>query len=150
VDRSRATIYSIITGARIDGLSKQAQVKLARSSLAFVNSLKPIRDEPRRLTYMSEFENMEVKRQLSAQAAMLRFAELSGGTVKLIENAENAESIYSDIFDQICKRYVIGYYPINRKSNGNIRRIEIEVRNHPQYVITGRKTYLPDWSSVLK
>jgi hypothetical protein len=73
---------------------------------------------------------------------MFRVAELSGGNAGFIEKPEDAESIYADIFTVIKNRYVIGYYPTNQEQDGKRRELKIEVRNHPEYFVTGRKAYI--------
>ena len=35
----------------------------------------------------------------------------------------------------------LGYYPTNKDQDGKRRHITIEVKNHPDYVITSRKSY---------
>ena len=74
---------------------------------------------------------------------MVRVAELSGGNAGFIEKPEDAENIYSEIFTVIKNRYVIGYYPTNEQKDGKRREVKIEVRNHPEYIVTGRKGYFP-------
>lgn len=49
----------------------------------------------------------------------------------------NLQSILTDI----DRRYVIGYYPTNRARDGKRRKVQIEIRNHPEYVVWGQKTY---------
>ena len=49
----------------------------------------------------------------------------------------------ANIFTNIKNRYIIGYYPTNQEQNGKPRNVKVEVRDHPEYVITGQKIYLP-------
>ena len=39
------------------------------------------------------------------------------------------------------RRYIIGYYPTNRTRDGKRRKVSIEVRGHPEYVVWGKKAY---------
>ncbi|MDX6446604.1 MAG: hypothetical protein QOH71_3678 [Blastocatellia bacterium] len=72
---------------------------------------------------------------------MLKVAQLSGGFADFIEKPEDAENVYANIFTVIKNRYLIGYYPTNRKRDGKRRQITIEVRGHPEFTVTGRKAY---------
>ena len=86
---------------------------------------------------------MEAEIQFAGQTAMSKIAELSGGYTSFIEKPENAENVYSNIFTTIKNRYVFGYYSTNQEQDRKLRNIKIEVRNHPEYIVTGRKNYLP-------
>jgi hypothetical protein len=45
--------------------------------------------------------------------------------------------------------YIIGYYPTNKDHDGKRRRIAIEVKGHPDYLITSRKWYYaPDQLAI--
>jgi VWFA-related protein len=139
LERSRATIYSVIPGIRFLGLSEKEQ--LARAKITLTNLNKSFGwNTP--LTIERQYT--EAERKAAGQSAMFRVAELSGGNAGFIEKPEDAESIYSDIFTVIKNRYVIGYYPTNQTRNGKRREVKIEIRNHPEYIVTGRKAYLPE------
>ena len=73
---------------------------------------------------------------------MSKIAELSGGDTCFIEKPQDAENVYANIFTNIKNRYVIGYYPTNQEQGGKRRYVKVEVRDHPEYIVTGRKTYL--------
>lgn len=148
VEKSRATIYSIVTGMRILGVSRKEQLERAGKSAGYVYDLtmelmNTVKDESRRRAVIRKFQEMEVKRLSAAQTAMSKIAELSGGFTSFLEKPEDAESIYSNIFKQISNRYVIGYYPTNQAQDGRRREVKIEVRDHPEYIVTGRKAYFP-------
>ena len=78
----------------------------------------------------------------AGQTAMYKVAELSGGFTSFIEKPEDAENVYLDIFTVIKNRYVFGYYPTNRSRDGKPREVKVQVRSHPEYTVTGRKSYL--------
>ncbi|HEY5884646.1 MAG TPA: VWA domain-containing protein [Pyrinomonadaceae bacterium] len=65
-----------------------------------------------------------------------------GGWTAYLETPEKAADIYAQILTDIESRYVIGYYPINRVHDGKRRRVVVEVRNHPEYSVSGRKSYI--------
>lgn len=138
VERSQATIYSVIPGISFLGLSEKERLARAKITLADMyksNGWKvPIR---------TELKYAEAERKTAGQTAMFRVAEVSGGNAGFIEKPEDAENIYSEIFTVIKNRYVIGYYPTNEQKDGKRREVKIEVRNHPEYIVTGRKGYFP-------
>ncbi len=92
----------------------------------------------------SRGENAFVPRSFltAGQTAMFKVAELSGGETVFIEKPEDAEKAYANIFENIKNRYVIGYYSIDEERDEKRRNIKIEVRNHPEYIVTGRRTQL--------
>jgi hypothetical protein len=42
----------------------------------------------------------------------------------------------------INRRNVIGYYSTNKEHDGKRRKVNVEVRGHPEYTVMGRKSYL--------
>jgi hypothetical protein len=81
--------------------------------------------------------------RLEMQQAAAGVAELTGGKTFFLEQPEQADSIYSQILSDVNHRYVIGYYPANRSDNGKRRHVTFQVRNHPEYTVEGRKSYIP-------
>lgn len=142
IEKSRATIYSIIPGIRFIGFSKQE--RLARAKISLENLFKEnfrMKDNIQIENLVKKSQAIEAEDRLALQTAVFRVAELSGGYTDYIEKPEDAENVYSTIFTVINNRYVIGYYPTNQERNGKRRNVKIEVRNHPEYVVMGRKTY---------
>jgi len=72
---------------------------------------------------------------------LFAIAKLSGGYTDFLEKPEDAENVYSNIFKVINNRYLIGYYPTNKERDGKRRNVKIEVRNYPEYTVTGRTGY---------
>jgi hypothetical protein len=64
-----------------------------------------------------------------------------GGWAAYLQKPEDAADIYGKILDDINSRYVLGYYPSDKTRDGKRRQVQVEVRGHPQYTITGRKSY---------
>jgi len=142
IERSRATIYSVAPGIRFLGLSTEGQKAGAELSLTNLYRNFGGRGEPpARLRELDQ--SLLEEMLLAGQIAMFRIAELSGGNLGFLEKPEDAEDIYSNIFKLISNRYSIGYYPTNQVRDGKRREIKVEVRNHPEYVVTGRKDYFP-------
>lgn len=132
VENSRATIYSIIPGTRFIGLNSKEQ--LARARMKWGN-----------------FPKLEksVETSVKMQSALFDLAKLSGGYTDFIEKPEDVNTVYSTIFSVINNRYTIGYYPLNQIRDGRQRNVKIEVREHPEYTIMGRKTYIASASRNL-
>lgn len=150
IERSRATIYSVATGIRFLGFSKKE--RMARGKISVENLRRSIflglRVNPRiiasfRYRDSKVFTEIFTEVLTAAQTAMLRIAELSGGNLGFIEKPEDAEGVYSNIFKLISNRYLIGYYPTKQARDGKRREMKVEVRNHPEYIVTGRNAYFP-------
>lgn len=142
VGKSRATIYSIIPGYCLIGLLPEEQLAKTRFML---NEEVKIRHQIYGSVRQREFTEAAVIRRTSMhlrwQLALSEIATLSGGHTDYIEKPEDAENVYSNVFKIINNRYVIGYYPSNRETDGKRRNVKIAVRNYPDYVVMGRKDY---------
>jgi VWFA-related protein len=141
IESSRATIYSVIPGIRFLGLSKKEQVARAKLSIVERNKFFKGDKESSLPMIVGYYQYAVAERNTAGQTAMYKVAELSGGFTSFIEKPEDAENVYSDIFTVIKNRYVMGYYPTNRNRDGKRRQVTIQVRNHPEFIVTGRKTY---------
>jgi hypothetical protein len=152
VEKSRATIYTVIPGFRYIGLDREQTLKHARTeyeerfNLAFASSSSKRREQLRanqeRSRVFSE-ANMLYRAGTTAriQSALSVVSTLTGGWTDFLERPSQADEIYSRIFTDINQRYIIGYYPTNKNFDGSRRSLAIQVRNHPEYRILGRKTY---------
>jgi hypothetical protein len=87
------------------------------------------------------FADSVIERLYQDQSALFGLSKLSGGFSEILEKPEQADEIYSRILFGINRRYVIGYYPNTLANSNKIRKVKIEVRNHPEYIVWGRKTY---------
>jgi len=76
------------------------------------------------------------------QQAAEGVADLTGGQTFFLEQPDQAADIYSRILSDVNRRYVIGYYPTNKATDGKRRQVAIEVRNHLDYIVQGRKSYI--------
>lgn len=156
-EKSRATVYTVVPGFRLVGLSpaEQAQqTKTAavqrqtawatmfggRSAKRFITN-----EEERWHNLSPERLKYEVETAVKIQTALADVAPLTGGWTAFLEQPTQADEIYSRILADINRRYVIGYYPTNKVHDGKRRKVNVEVRGHPEYIVTGRKTYFgPD------
>lgn len=143
IEKSRATIYSIIPDMRFVGLPREEQLKRGRIS---------IEEWMRRAVQTTDLgwigkeqyagQENEAVNHIISQSAMIQIAALSGGLTNFIEQSKDAEKVYDDIFTIINNRYTIGYYSPNEARNEKPRSVEIEVRGHPEYKIIGRNSYV--------
>ena len=143
----RATVYSIITGRRFAGLSDKQKIEnLVLMQMDYQYDWTPIKLEsivPLDKATDNHFVRRIMQESLEYQSALIELAETSGGTVNFLQTPEDAKTIYEDIFSSFNNRYLIAYYSTNQEQTKKLRNVKIEVREHPEYLIVGRKTYLP-------
>ncbi|MBV8856675.1 MAG: VWA domain-containing protein [Acidobacteria bacterium] len=138
-ERSRATVYTVIPGIRLIGLKpgeEKEKVNALRRELS--------KDRAAGSPYVQAFENWvqdTVRVTPPQQTALYGLSKLTGGWTSFLEKPEQAAGIYADIFSDIGRRYVVGFYPSNKERDGKRRRVQIEVRGHPEYTVWGRKSY---------
>ena len=153
-ERSRATIYTVIPGFRLMGLSPEEQIKQRQAALeqklsAWADTfghgqVKQMRqsEEERWQRMTPQQKTHEMDDEVKLQSALAEVSTLTGGWTSFLEQPTQADEIYSRIFSDINRRYVIGYYSTNKEHDGKRRKVNVEVRGHPEYVVTGRKSYL--------
>lgn len=149
VEKSGATVYSIIPGIPILGFSDEE--KMRRSKIMQRNELlaglilqKEIydKDNAARIKSIVDTDSAPMLEVFTArQTSMVDISTLSGGSTSYLSAPEDANRIYPKILRIINGRYIIGYYPTNQEKDGKRRKISIEVRGHPEYRILGRKSY---------
>jgi VWFA-related protein len=153
VETSRATIYTIIPRTRLIGFTQDEQIQrlnaeddraVATWSAAAPEKLKNVflsRQEERRKKLTPEILKARIEQELKVQGALTDVAKLSGGWAEFLETKTHAADIYKRIVEDLNQRYILGYYPTNKEHNGKRRRIKVEVKGHPEYSITSRKSY---------
>ena len=153
VEKSHATIYTVVPGFRLIGLTPDQQ--LARLKLdderhlaewlasvgSKVRQAFQMQEEQRQKRMTIELWRQRVEDNVKVQSALAEVANLSGGVTEFLEEPSQAAAIYSRIFADINQRYIVGYYPTNKEHDGKRRRISFEVKGHPDYVILGRRSY---------
>jgi Ca-activated chloride channel homolog len=124
---TRTTIYTLIPGERLIGVPlEEARQRVRRSMMGaqedrYINTITPSR--------------------VRAQEAITSVADISGGWAAYIESPEQANELYERILADINQRYIIGFYPTNEARDGRLRKVQVEVRGHPEYVVHGRRSY---------
>jgi VWFA-related protein len=145
-EKSRASIYAVIPGVRFAGVPPEEHVERARK--LFGKLFQPQQEWGgwgRQLTPTFEsYLRSRAQTALRQQLALAGIANLTGGWAEYLEEPGQAAEIYDRIFSGIERRYILTYYPTNAKRDGKLRRVEIKVRNHPDYTILGKKSYYAD------
>ena len=153
VEKSRATIYTVVPGFRLIGLTPDQQLERLKLDderhleqwLALagpkVRKAFQAQNEERQKRMTIEIWRQRVGDSVKVQSALAEVANLSGGVTEFLEEPSQADEIYSRIFADINQRYIVGYYPTNKEHDGKRRKISFEVKGHPDYVILGRKSY---------
>ena len=153
VEKSRATIYTVVPGYRLIGLTPQQQMErvkadddrriaewLASEGPKMREAFKAREDERQKKSPI-EVLKYRTEQSVKVQAALAEVATLSGGWTEFLETPSQADDIYSRIFSDINQRYIVGYYPSNKRRDGKRRKINFEVKGHPEYTILGRRSY---------
>jgi hypothetical protein len=87
------------------------------------------------------FLELTTRNLIKGQLAAARVADLTGGWTSFLESEKQASEIYGRILEDINHRYIVSYYPTNKTIDGKLRKVRIEVRGHPDYVVEGRTSY---------
>jgi len=153
VETSRAIIYTVIPGFQLLGLSLDEQIAKMKAEqerrLQSWNARLPDhsrtdvlkREQNRWARTPPEARRYEVGEEIKVQASLAVVATISGGWTTFLEEPSQADEIYSRIFSDINRRYIVGYYPTNKEHDGKRRKISMEVRDHRDYVVVGRRWY---------
>jgi VWFA-related protein len=153
VERSRATVYTVIPGIKLLGLTPEKQLEKAYTALQW-QQFESINEQPmeRRQEYKENLKKeqkdfdfisfrAQVERTVKMQEALSGVAGLTGGWTEFLQRPQQADEIYTRIFSDINQRYIVGYYPTNKERDGKRRKIDFAVKGHPEYQIYGRRSY---------
>lgn len=151
--KSRASIYSVFVGAKLLGLSEaekkqKSEIERERWAKYWGVNLDKIRyPTPQRQERMNQ-EQARIKKYYpngfpDPQEFMSILSEQTGGWLAFLEEPEQADGIYTRILAELNTRYIIGFTPTNDAKDGRRRTVKVEVKNHPEYSVWGRKTYIP-------
>jgi VWFA-related protein len=140
-EMSRATVYTVVPGVRLIGLQpgeEAGREKALRATLEKSNG--PVRSK-RVAAMQATLIEHTLRVTPQQQTALFGLSKLTGGWTDFLEEPTQAAEVYGRILSDINRRYVVGFYPTNRERDGRRRRVEIEVRDHPEYKVWGRKSY---------
>jgi len=145
-EKTRAPIYAVIPGVRFAGVPPEEHVERARRLYEkLFQSQQEWAGWGRQLTpTFEDYLRSRAQTALRQQLALAGIANLTGGWAEYLEEPGQVVGIYDRIFSGIERRYILTYYPTNTKRDGKLRRVEIKVRNHPEYAILGKKSYYAD------
>ena len=154
VEKSRATIYTIIPRLSLIGLPEDEQIRrlsaedqkevstwIEATSSAKLKTILQQRQDERQEKFTKEIWDARLDHELKIQQALIDVAKLSGGWADFLETGSQPAQIYNRIVRDLNQRYIIGYYPTNKEHDGKRRRISVTVKGHPDFVITGRTSY---------
>ena len=154
VEKSRATMYTIVPRTRLLGFSEDEQIRRltaederavatwsAAASSTKMKNLLQARQQERQKKFTRELWQARLDQEIKIQQSLVELAKLSGGWAEFLETSSQAAGIYNRIVQDLNQRYIIGYYPTNKEHDGKRRHISITVKGHPDYVITGRTSY---------
>jgi hypothetical protein len=153
VEKSRATIYTVVPGAKLVGLTQEQQLAiLAAADDRAINEMLPTlskdaraafiaRQNERKRTVPMQVLRMRAEDNAKLQEALAAVAPLTGGWTDFLEQPQQAQGIYTRIMSDISQRYIVGYYPTNKERDGKRRSKEFQVKDHPEYTILGRRSY---------
>jgi VWFA-related protein len=139
-ERSSATVYSVVTNGRLIGVPPEQAAQAARDAIKKTQIARI-----GRVVSSGPLLESQVRDWIAAlvpgQNAMTRTAALTSGITAFLDRPEQANEIYSMILNDMAHRYVITYYPDNIEPNRERRKVRVEVRGHPEYVVHSRKSY---------
>lgn len=125
IEKSRALVYTVIPGIRVTGPTTATDPEW---------SISPASTSGKRVQVtLTETRSWF---QLAAAGAAI------GGWTSYLETPKQAPELYRSILADINGRYLVGYYPTNKAHDGTQRKVVVEVRGHPEYSVTGRRSYL--------
>lgn len=125
IEKSRASVYTVIPGRRVIGPANDPDLEWSISPASTASSRVPV-------TFLEKLSWF----QLSAAGAAI------GGWTSYLQTPKEAPEIYGSILADINSRYVIGYYPTNKTHDGSRRKVTVVVREHPEYSVSGRRSYI--------
>lgn len=125
IEKSRASVYTVIPGAQVIGPDTGKELEWSIAPASTSSGHIPI-------TFAEKLSWF----QLAAAGAAI------GGWTSYLQTPKQAPEIYQRILADINSRYVIGYYPANKTHDGSRRKVVVEVRGHPEYAVSGRRSYV--------
>lgn len=140
-ERSRATVYTVIPGVRLIGLEPGEEPSKTKALRRAYEATSPVAGNAYTDELREHYLEYIVRHWPQQQLSLYGLSKLTGGWTKFLEEPSQAAGIYADIFKDIGNRYVVGFYPTNKARDGKRRRVQVEVRGHPEYTVWGRKSY---------
>ncbi|HKC89439.1 MAG TPA: VWA domain-containing protein [Blastocatellia bacterium] len=140
-EKTRTTVYVVIPGIKFVGIPPDERLERTRTLFEKLFKTRTGGVWRPQAPAFEDYLQRRAQTLLRQQLALAGVAKLTGGWAEYLEEPEQAAGIYDRIFAGIERRYILTYYPTNTRRDGKLRRVEIKVRNHPEYVILGKKSY---------
>jgi hypothetical protein len=164
VEKSRAKIYTVVPNDRLIGFPEE---ETERRALLMLDKQRAAQAKNRDMWYgykrlpsettggatvyrfpeggltglREKLTRRAIDTFVQGQVAAARVAEVTGGWASFLGSPEDAYDVYGRILADINRRYLLGYYPSNKELDGKLRRVRVEVRGHPEYIVQGRRSY---------
>jgi hypothetical protein len=128
-ETSRATIYTVVPGFRLIGLSVDEQIAKVRAANDRIIAVPWMTKQIRalNLSLPRDILRWEAEDTLNLQSALAVLSTITGGWIEFFDEPSQADEIYSRIFSDINRRYLVVYYPTNKEHDGKRRKINSEV-----------------------
>jgi hypothetical protein len=141
LDKSRATVYTVIPNIRLIGVPPE---EIPRRTQEIIDRSMPVFFGTSARSYSrKDLLRFAEETYLPQQQAAAKVATATGGWTAFLELPEQADEIYTRILADVNNRYVVGYYyPRGKPRDGKRRHFSITVKDHPEYQVTGRKSYV--------
>ena len=151
VEKSRATIYTVIPGYRLLNKSLEEQMETMKKiqEMRLIREGKWSREDQEKYNAVKDKWRMfspanlafSARENSTIQQALNGVASRAGGWTEFLEKPEDADAIYNRVLIDINHRYIVGYYPTNKEHDGMKRKIKFLVKDHPEYKVVGRNWY---------
>ena len=151
VEKSRATIYTVIPGYRLLNKSLEEQMETMKKiqEMRLIREGKWSREDQEKYNAVKDKWRMfspanlafSARENSTIQQALHGVASRAGGWTEFLEKPEDADAIYNRVLIDINHRYIVGYYPTNKEHDGMKRKIKFLVKDHPEYKVVGRNWY---------
>jgi len=139
LDKARVTVYTVIPQVRLIGVSEEELPQQTKELMKKAGRI---------FGFSANYPKKDLLKfaretYLPAQQAAAKVATSTGGWTAFLELPEQADEIYSRIMMDLNNRYIVGYYyASSRPLDGKRHTLSVTVRNHPEYQIAGRKSYV--------
>jgi VWFA-related protein len=149
VERSRATLYTVLPGPKLVGLTPKQQWEKSQMDeqmrLAHIIASAPEKSRGQIMYGLAAtrdvWQRNNAEHNAKLQELLTAVAPLTGGWTEFLEQPEQADKIYARILSDINQRYIVGFYPTHAVRDGKRRKIDFQVKGHPEYQILGRRSY---------
>jgi Ca-activated chloride channel family protein len=142
---SGVAVYTINPGTSFIGIDTDearrralADLKLGASAYDAVRRRKPTRLEK---DYTNQFLDEWAAARAKDESAIHQLAEFTGGFAVNIPTPDKAADAYARIFEEMSRRYTLGYYPTNQSRDGSLRSISVKVAGG-KYTVRHKSSYL--------